>query len=200
VTGARRAAFTIALACAGTGCVSHLGGGQPVDPARITAEPGWIAAEATPEVRQRSENDCGPAVLAMVAGRWHMPLALGEAAGAVGAPPERGAKLGELRKAARSLGLVAYAIRGDPATITYELRAGRPVIVGLLIPQDRRTAKSHYEVVVAAHPGSNELVSIDPGSGWRVRNLAEFDAEWEAAGRPALIVLGPAADGVVGLR
>jgi ABC-type bacteriocin/lantibiotic exporter with double-glycine peptidase domain len=193
VIGARLAALAVTLAGAGPGCVSHGAGGQPVDPARIAGEPGWIAARATPEVRQRDDHDCGAAALAMVAGRFGVPLTLSAAIRAIQAPAGQGARLGQLRGAARSLGLVAFAVRGERQIVIHELRAGRPVIVGLLTPHGRRVVRSHYEVVVAVRPASSEIVTLDPSAGWRVRLWDEFDAEWEAAGRPALIVLGTAA-------
>ncbi|MFO0744233.1 MAG: hypothetical protein U1F43_00975 [Myxococcota bacterium] len=52
---------------------------------------------------------------------------------------------------------------------------------------------SHFEVVVALRPSAtgDEVVTIDPGRGWPVRRWADLDAEWEPAGRPALVVVGP---------
>ena len=48
---------------------------------------------------------------------------------------------------------------------------------------------SHYEVVVAAR--GDEIVTLDPAAGWRVRSWKAFDAEWRLAAYPALVVLGP---------
>jgi len=186
----RAAAKVAVLACL-AGCLSYTGGARTLDPARLTEEPGWIIAAPTPELRQRAALDCGAASLAMVAGRWHVSFTLDAAKASLPAPTEAGTRLGDLRDAARAHGLVAFAIAGDRETLVHELGAGRPVIVGLLLPYGARRAMSHYEVVVAVHPEDGRFATIDPAGGWRVRTWAALDAEWRPAGRPTLVVLGP---------
>jgi ABC-type bacteriocin/lantibiotic exporter with double-glycine peptidase domain len=181
-----RRAVAIAILVA-TGCVSYSGGGRPIDPSRVVSEPGWIKAAPTPDIRQRTRLDCGAAALAMVAGRWRVQIALDDPA--IAAPGKHGVRLGDLRSAAKAHGLIAFAITADHATLDHELRAGRPIIVGLLRPYSRTEAVSHYEVVVAMR--GDEIVTLDPAAGWRVRSSASFDAEWRAAKFPALVVLGP---------
>jgi ABC-type bacteriocin/lantibiotic exporter with double-glycine peptidase domain len=177
-------------------CATYTGGARPIEPGQVAHQPGWVAAAPTPTVRQRGLSDCGMAALAMVAGRWHVPLSLDQARRDVADPSPRGARLGELRRAARAHGLLAFAISADEATLEHEVRAGRPVIIGLLRPYGRDRALSHYEVVVAlrASDGGHEVVTIDPAGGWQVRQWTDLDAEWEPAGRPALVVLGPSED------
>ncbi|MBS1122935.1 MAG: hypothetical protein H6Q90_5163 [Deltaproteobacteria bacterium] len=187
----RRAASIVALLVGVSGCIAYSGGAQRVDPARITSASGWILAAPTPELRQRGPRDCGAASLAMIAGRWHVRLSVDAAVAALPAATSHGARLGELRDAARAHGLTAFAIAGDRDTLVHELRAGRPVIVGLLLPYGPKQALSHYEVIVAVHPADGRFVTIDPASGWRARSWAELDAEWGPAGRPTLVVLGP---------
>jgi ABC-type bacteriocin/lantibiotic exporter with double-glycine peptidase domain len=179
-------AVVIAILVA-SGCTTYAGGARPIDPSRVASEPGWIKAAPTPDIRQRSLLDCGAAALAMVAGRWHIELAIDDPA--IAAPAKNGVRLGDLRSAARAHGLIAFAIRADHATLDHELRAGRPIIVGLLRPYSRTEAVSHYEVVVAMR--GDEIVTLDPAAGWRVRTWASLDAEWRAAKYPALVVLGP---------
>jgi ABC-type bacteriocin/lantibiotic exporter with double-glycine peptidase domain len=173
------------------GCVSYSGGARPVDPARVN-EPGWIVAGVTRETRQQGSYDCGAASLAMVASRWNVPLSLAGATAGLPKPTDQGVPLGDLRDLARARGLTAFAIAGDQATLVHELRAGRPVIVGLHLPYGGKRVFSHYEVIVAVHPGEARFVTIDPASGWRSRTWAELDAEWKPAGRPTLVVLGRA--------
>ncbi|HUH03286.1 MAG TPA: cysteine peptidase family C39 domain-containing protein [Kofleriaceae bacterium] len=185
----RAAALAIALAGI-TGCASYAGGARSMDPSRLATEPGWIVAAPTPALAQRGSHDCGAAALAMVAGRWHVPLSVDAALASLPAPAPRGARLRDLRDAARAHGLTAFAIAGDRATLVHELRAGRPVIVGLLLPYGGRRALSHYEVVVAVHPTTDRFVTIDPASSWRTRSWADLDAEWRSAGRPTLVVIG----------
>jgi len=189
VTG--RVASAVAALVAFAGCISYSGGARSVDPARLT-EPGWIVAAPTPELRQQGSRDCGAAALAMIAGRWHVPLSVDGAAAALPAPTPQGTQLGDLRDAARAHGLTAYAIIGDRNTLIHELRAGRPVIVGLLLPYGRTHLQSHYEVIVAMHSTRDQFVTINPASGWRIRSWADLDAEWRPARRPTLVVLGQA--------
>jgi ABC-type bacteriocin/lantibiotic exporter with double-glycine peptidase domain len=173
------------LALLATGCVTYSGGSRPIDPSRVAREPGWIKAAPTPDIRQRDLLDCGPAALAMVAGRWNIDIPITE----IAAPLTDGVRLADLRAAAVSHGLIAFAIKADRGTLDHELRAGRPIIVGLLRPYSRSRAVSHYEVVVAMR--GDEIVTLDPAAGWRVRSWASLQAEWQAAAFPALVVLGP---------
>lgn len=124
----------------------------------------------------------------MVAKRWDVDIKVDDPA--IAKPSKNGVSLGDLRSAARAKGLVAYAIKADRATLDHELRAARPVIVGLLRPYSRAKATSHYEVVVAMR--GDEIVTLDPAAGWRVRTWASLEAEWRPAAYPALVVLGPA--------
>jgi ABC-type bacteriocin/lantibiotic exporter with double-glycine peptidase domain len=180
---ARAVAFAALIA----GCASYSGGARPIDPSRLASEPGWITAAPTPEIRQRTRLDCGAAALGMVAAAWHLRIAADDPA--IPAPTKRGVRLGDLRSAARSHGLIAFAIKANRGTLGHELRAGRPVIVGLLRPYSGTEAVSHYEVVVAMR--GDEIVTLDPAAGWRVRTWDSLQGEWRAAGYPALVVLGP---------
>lgn len=180
-----------ALALAGlTACASPGGRSRTFDSTRLEADPGWVQAAPTPAVRQQGALDCGAAALAMIAGRWQVPLSLDAAGAALPRVAPQGTRLGDLRDLARTHGLQAFAIAGDRQTLLHELGAGRPVIVGLHIATGPRRALRHYEVLVAAHPVEDRFVTLDPGSGWRVRSWAELEAEWIPAGSPALVVVG----------
>jgi len=187
----RAAAAALALA-GSTACISSSVHSRTFDAARLDTDPGWVLAAPTPAVRQEGAVDCGAAALAMVAGRWQVPLSLEAATAALPRVAPQGTRLGDLRDAARAHGLQAFAIAGDRQTLLHELGAGRPVIVGLHIPTGPRRALSHYEVLVAAHPVEDRFVTLDPASGWRVRSGTDLDAEWLPAGRPALVVVGRA--------
>jgi ABC-type bacteriocin/lantibiotic exporter with double-glycine peptidase domain len=187
----RAAAAALALLGA-TGCASMGGRSRTFDETRLNPAEGWLVAANTPAVSQQDGRDCGAAALAMVAGRWRVPLTLEEATAALPAAATDGARLGDLRDVAQAHGLSAFAVAGDRATLLHELGAGRPVIVGLLIPAAPGRARSHYEVMVAVHPVDDRFVTIDPASGWRVRSWPDLDAEWLPAGRPALVVVGAA--------
>ena len=185
-------AAALCLAVALGGCYSYTGGARGIDPAKISVDDGWIVAAETPLVRQRGPIDCGPAALAMIAGRWDLALSLEGAVAALPKPAPEGASLGDLRDLARAKGLTAFAIIGDHVTLIHELRAGRPVLLGLYAPYGKKYVQSHYEVLVATRPDESEYVTLDPARGWRVRSWKDLDAEWKRAGRPARGGGGPA--------
>ena len=186
-------AAAAALALVGlAGCVSFGGRSRAFDSTRLASDPGWNVAAPTPTVRQEGSQDCGAASLAMIAGRWRVELSLEEAVAALPEAATQGVRLGDLRDVARAHGLQAFAIAGDRDTLVHELRAGRPVIVGLLIRHGPRRVLSHYEVIVAVHAVDDRFVTIDPAAGSRVRSWADLDAEWLPSGRPALVVVGAA--------
>jgi ABC-type bacteriocin/lantibiotic exporter with double-glycine peptidase domain len=181
------------LALAVAACVSYNGGARPFDPDRLRTEPAWIFAPSTPVMHQAGSRDCGAAALAMVASHWHVSLSLDQTVAALPPAGATGVRLGALRDTARARGLTAFAIAGDRATLVHELRAGRPVIVGLQLRSDSKHAQHHYEVIVAAgHDGDGPFVTIDPVEGWRVRSWSELDAAWSPVGRPTLVVVGVA--------
>jgi hypothetical protein len=126
----------------------------------------------------------------MVGRRWGLEVDARAVTARVPPANERGVQLGHLRAAARRMGLEAFAIRGDRDMLLYELKAGRPVIVGLLLDATGDSPRSHYEVVAAAHPERDLVVTVDPMRGWVVREWVELSSAWEAAGQPALVVLG----------
>ncbi len=206
----RQAAFAAFALVGASGCASTAGHSRAFDPDQLDPTAGWLVATPVALVAQEGSKDCGAAALAMVVGRWGVQFTLDEAvqaleatsAAAPGAGGGAGAgagggggsgggvRLGDLRDLARSLGLKAFAISGERATLLHELGAGRPVIVGLHVPGGPGEARSHYEVLVGAQPADGRFVTLDPASGWRVRDWTGLDDAWRPAGRPALVVLG----------
>lgn len=189
-----RGVLIAALVLAAPACVHVPSSARAAAPGEIATTRGWVSVGAITPVRQKSALDCGPAALTMVARHWGVALRL-EEANRASRRSGRGARLGALRDVARTRGLVAFAIRGDRATLEHELARGRPVVVGLLRGAGRERV-SHFEVVVGHHPRRGEVATIDPAAGLGVRRWRDLSAEWDAAGRPALIVLGPKADAI----
>ncbi|HKE20490.1 MAG TPA: cysteine peptidase family C39 domain-containing protein [Kofleriaceae bacterium] len=187
---ARCAVALVALALAG--CIRFPSTARAARPEAISPARGWISVRAVEPVRQESARDCGPAAIAMVVRFWGVPLRLADATrAALLAGSDRGSTLGALRDVARARGLTAFAIRADRATLQHELERGRPVVVGLLRARgDRRL--SHYEVVVGIRPDSGDVATIDPAAGLGIRRWSQLAAEWDPAGRPALVVIGRA--------
>ena len=188
---ARRGLMAALLALA-AGCSSYTGTAREASPS-LLAEPGWIAARGVPLVRQRSESDCGAAALAMVLAFWTGEP--GEAiARALRPAPEDGITAGRLRAEARARGLAAFLVRGELADLERELRAGRPVLVGVVKPR-RRGAVTHYEVVVGLDPAGRRILTLDPAAGWRQNSLDGFLAEWRPAEQLALVIPARASAG-----
>jgi ABC-type bacteriocin/lantibiotic exporter with double-glycine peptidase domain len=179
---------TLVLAAAlAAGCIAHDPAAHVQRAADLDA--GWVRAAPTPIVVQRDDNDCGAAALAMVAGAWGRHWTLADIERTLH-PTAAGLKLGALRDYARAGGLDAYAIRGSRDDLDHELAAGRPVVLGLVEPVDRRHNLSHYEVAVAVDPRGHDVVTIDPATGaLQRRTAAALELEWKTAGYAALVVI-----------
>jgi hypothetical protein len=193
--GPRAARIALAAAVAllaPAGCsarLSYTGEARPVGPTEPDA--GWLRAAPTPVVRQRTQSDCGLAALAMVAGAWGQRWSLDELAREARAT-KRGVKLGALRDLARARGLEAYAISAAHADLRRELAQGRPIVLGLVLPFELGRGLHHYEVAIALDPRDESVITLDPATGRRLRRARRvLDAEWEPAGRAALVVVGP---------
>jgi hypothetical protein len=100
-------------------------------------------------------------------------------------------KLKRLRDYARERGLEAYAVKGTFADLETELRAGRPVVLGLVLPYDKNNNLNHYEVVVAIDPRDHSVITRDPATGELMRRVKKvLDLEWKTAGYATLVVVG----------
>jgi len=124
----------------------------------------------------------------MVLGRWGIPDAAPEIRAAVPSSDEHGAAAGALRTFARDKGLRAFLISGAPSDLEHELRAQRPVLVGLVQRYSGARALTHYEVVIGLDTTTRRVLLLDPARGPREDQLASFDEEWRAAGRLTLVV------------
>ncbi len=184
------AAFVVVLMLVSGCALNYSGQARPIAASQVTASDGWLLV-SVPTVHQRSESDCGAAALAMVVARWRPALTRDVIARSLTASPQ-GFRLGDMRDLARASGLVAFAVQGDRALLTHELEVGRPLVIGLHRPYGKKHILAHYEVVVAIAP-DGRVVTIDPskaGEAWQVRPWVDFLAEWQAAGLPALVVIG----------
>lgn len=176
--------------------IPYKGGARAVHPTQLGE--GWVKAAETPVVMQKQQTDCGLAALAMVAGAWGRHWSVDDLAHRV-PPGKHGVKLGVLRDIARQRGLEAFAIRASRADLKTELSNGRPVLLGLILPHDRKTNRSHYEVAIALNTQDGTVITIDPATGeWMRRSPKVLDIEWKAAGYAALVVTGDKANTNVG--
>lgn len=184
-------ALLAGLLAAACGCVTvstYAGSARPFDPKHLEREAGWLAVRGVPVVRQKSEIDCGAAAIAMVVTYWTTEPSAGVVAELRPVRPP-GLEAGRLREVARRRDLAAYLVSGQLGDLERELAAGRPVLVGLVKPQ-QSGALTHYEVVVGFHRQKGLVVTLDPAEGWRQNDLAAFLEEWRPAANLALVVVG----------
>lgn len=173
------------VALASCGCM-YLGDARSVDPSALDREPGWVTAGEVELIRQSSDRDCGAAALAMVCSYWGVP-ATTESVLASCPSTEEGIRAADLRDAARRAGLGAFVVHGTWADLEYEMRRGRPVIVGT-VKRYATGDMTHYEVVVAVHPGRRLIVTLDPAAGWTRNTQEGFMEEWQPSERLMIVV------------
>lgn len=165
------------------GC-TYLGSATTFDPS--ASEPGLVLVRGIEPVRQRVENDCGPAAMTMVL-RWvGDPITLDEAVAACPPKPGSGVSADALRGLARSRGWSSYAFTATLEQLEQQVTLGRPVLVGMVKPYIDKL-RLHFEVVAGIHPQKRYIVTLDPARGWTRNSYEGFLAEWESAGRPAVI-------------
>jgi ABC-type bacteriocin/lantibiotic exporter with double-glycine peptidase domain len=184
----RRPAYSLvgvsALALALAGC--YRGSAHSVSAGDVAREAGWQVVRDVRFIPQTKEHDCGAASLAMIFEHWGVPAATTDG---LSRRPAEGIAAGDLRDLARRQGLSAFLIQGEQADLAREVALGRPVLVGVV---QRYTTRSyaHYEVVTGINVRTHDVLTFDPGRGLRQDTWKAFAAEWEGAGRLALVV-GP---------
>jgi ABC-type bacteriocin/lantibiotic exporter with double-glycine peptidase domain len=168
-------------------CSSYRGTARDVSPAKLAGEPGWVLVRDVPYIAQQTETECGAAAIGMVVSYWtgKQPDSIVAHFRPVSA---RGIAAGRLRDYAREQGLASFLIEGKVEDLARELKAGRPVLVGLSKPQSRDRVLDHYEVVVGLHGDRQLVVTLDPTGGWRQNSIEGFFREWKLAGFVTLIV------------
>lgn len=182
-----RALFYPLLVCLmASACGSvYTGSASTLKPNELLREPGWVHVEGVPELHQAHELDCGPTALAMVLG-YHGGAS--KEALLAELPEDQRSVVTQLRDVAKKHGFEAYVMEGKPEDLVYELKHGRPVIVGVAKPT-LKDAVAHYEVVVGLHRDSQRVATIDPAVGLRQNTFSGFLTEWQGAGRVLLVVI-----------
>ena len=124
---------------------------------------------------------------AMTLRYWGRPGGPDEVRAASGQPASLGLSAGFLRDHLRAQGLHAYLVEGTATDLERELRAGRPVIVGVA-----RTslggAKAHYALVVGINPLQQSVLLLDPDDGGRRQSLADLREAWQPTGNLMIVV------------
>jgi len=181
-----RTLFALAVAVSVAGC--YHGTARTVLPSDLARDRSWVVVDGVHLIRQTSESDCGAAALAMMLQRWSVPSSADEILRSVPRESGHGIGLGVLRDFARQKGLRAFLIKGELADLVNEVGLNRPVLVGLVQRYGDR-ALSHYEVVAGINQTARRVLLLDPAHGLREDGFAGFAAEWDAAGRPTLVIL-----------
>lgn len=178
--------FAAALAVSAGACGNlYTGSATTLKPSALDQEPGWVRVDGVPELHQKHELDCGPTALAMVLG-YHGSVS--KEALLAELPEEQRSVVTQLRDVARKHGFDSFVVEGKPEDLVYELKHGRPVIVGVAKPTVQN-AVAHYEVVVGMHRDSQRIATIDPAVGLRQNSFQGFLTEWQGAGRVLLVVI-----------
>lgn len=152
-----------------------------------------------PRVMQQADNDCGAAALTAVLDFWGRPTtpqAVVEGAGRVG----KRMRASDIEGYARKQGLSSYVFFGTMTDLVYELRRGRPVIVGLGKPYQGDKAVAHYEVVVGYEPTQKRVLLLDPGRGWQLDTLDGFAKEWATSKGVTVVAFLPESNNSVSTR
>ena len=184
--------FGLAWSVLAGGC--YRGAARPLDPAAITRDPAWIAVTTVPALRQHGAEDCGHTVAAMVLTAWGTPTTPDEVVRTIGGPATKALPAGRLRTYLLARGLRVFLLEGALPDLEHELRAGRPVVVGV-----RRTfggkLYAHYQVVVGVDPGGRRLAVLDPADGLLEIPFDGFLAEWAPTRHLMLVAFAPTAEG-----
>lgn len=180
-----RAALLFFLVTASACSPMYVGKSETLRADAFRSEPGWTSVEGVPELRQETELDCGPIALEMVSRFWEP-----NRTDALEIPIGVRATAGDLRAAAHARGYKAFIVEGTLNDIEHELKAQRPVIVGMAKPTTDG-ALGHYEVVVGLHKEKQLIATFDPALGPRRYAFEDFLREWINAGRPLLVIIGP---------
>lgn len=137
----------------------------------------------------QTEQQCGPAALAMVLGWAGHPATPAALADQVMSPARDGSLQPSLISAARRAGHLAYPIQGE-AALVQELRAGHPVVVMQNLGLGWLPAW-HYAVAIGHDPGS---VTLHSGVHQAMTMpLRTFRLTWQRADEWGLVVLPPGA-------
>jgi hypothetical protein len=185
-----RALGLLALLGLWSGCASfgYTGKSRELAGDALSKEHGWVAVQGVPLYKQSAHHDCGPTALAMVL-RFYDPHA--DVSALLARPVDAQTSAKELREYARARGYNAFVLAGKVEDLVHEIKAGRPVIVGVAKPTATGPL-SHYEVLVGMHPQTQRMATLDPALGWRQNTYAGFLEEWLATGSVLIVILPPA--------
>jgi predicted double-glycine peptidase len=180
----------VAVAVLSLGCASYQGTSKAADPSALAQQGKWWMVAKFPRVLQEKDRDCGAAALAAVLRFWGHSATPASVEAGIGRKNSR-LSAGDMAAYAKKQGLRSYAFYGTMTDIVYELRRGRPVIVGVGKPISDEKALAHYEVVVGYEPEKKQVLLLDPARGWQIDSLEGFGREWVLSKGVTLVAFAP---------
>ncbi|MFK8028515.1 MAG: PA2778 family cysteine peptidase [Gammaproteobacteria bacterium] len=135
---------------------------------------------------EQTDNLCGPSSLAMVANYYGQSVTAEDVSNLMYIPEKKGSLQIEMQAAARSLGLVAYSMNMDLASLRSEINAERPVIVLQNLAFNVYPIW-HYSVVTGRDP-NNDYFLLHSGRHKYYRSAwTTFENTWRRGKYWALI-------------
>ncbi len=135
---------------------------------------------------EQTDNLCGPASLAMVANYYGQNVTAEDVANLIYIPEKKGSLQIEMQAAARSLGLVAYSMNMDLASLRSEINAERPVIVLQNLAFNIYPIW-HYSVVTGRAPNNDYLLLHSGRHEYYRSSWTTFENTWRRGKYWALI-------------
>jgi hypothetical protein len=173
-------------------CLSALGACAPTarqpyaaEDARASLDARWVGPRRVPLVLETDVTERDLAALSAVFAFWGRPALTIAAATPIASRNEEPLLAGDLERFARAAGLTAFAFHGTLEDVLYELKQGRPVLVGVA---DSERERPHYEVVVGWDPAAGSLRNLDPARGFIERTASGFESEWQLAKQLTVVV------------
>ncbi len=165
-------------------------------PIALAAPPAGTGLRLDIPFTSQVKEGCGSAAIAMVMGWWkqHGYAPRDASAGdvmaihkAVYSRKANGTPAAEMERYLQREGFRVYAFRGEWADLSEHVGKGRPLIVALR-PQGQR--QLHY--VVLSGVSAAQVLLHDPAvRPYRALDRAEFEQQWAASQRWALLALPP---------
>ena len=137
---------------------------------------------------EQTDNLCGPSSLAMVANYYGNNVTAEQVAELIYIPQKKGSLQIEMLAAARSLGLVAFSMHMDLASLRAEINAERPVIVLQNLAFNVYPIW-HYSVVTGRDPNSDYFLLHSGRHQYYRSSWTTFENTWRRAKYWALVAV-----------
>jgi predicted double-glycine peptidase len=172
------------------GCASYQGTAKDARMEAVASNKNWVMVPNFPRVLQASDHDCGAAAIAAVLDYWGKPTTPEQV---VAKENKQGKRFSasEIERHARRAGLSSFVFYGNLGDLLYEVKRGRPVIVGVGKPIAEDKAIAHYEVVIGYEPKQERLLLLDPARGFTTNSYEGFAKEWAISKGVTIVAFVP---------